>query len=381
MTVYLDNAATTVVDEDIINGMLPFYMENFGNPSSIHSYGNRAAYEISNAKEIIAEKLNITEDEIYFTSGATESNNWALIRAFEIFSNKGKHIITSKIEHDSVLKVCEYLEKERGAQITYIDVNDEGIISIDAVKKAIRSDTIIISTMFVNNEIGTIQPIEEIGNIARENGIFFHVDGVQAINKFEIDLSSLNIDAMSMSGHKIHTPKGIGVLYIRKGIKFKSFIHGGGQQHGRRSGTENVAGIVAMAKAMNKFDLTVNKNIENMRDYLLKGILSRIDGVQINGTMKKRVCNNLNLSFDGCDSEDIILGMDMRGIAVSGGSACEAGAVEASHVLKALGKPYPQVRAAIRFTLSKYNTFDEMDYTIDNLKEVIDNIRKVNGYE
>lgn len=286
MRVYLDNAASTKVDDDVIESMMTFYRENFGNPSSIHSYGTKVAIAIDDAKQKMAESLHTTEDEIYFTSGATESNNWALIRAFELFSANGKHIITSKIEHDSILKVCEYLEKERGAEVTYLDVNEDGLVSVDDVLKAIRKDTIIISIMYVNNEIGTIQPIEEIGKVADKYGIFFHVDGVQALNKFEVDLEKLKVDTMSFSGHKIHAPKGIGLLYIRKGVKFKSFIHGGGQQHGRRSGTENVAGIIAISKAIEKYNSDTVKEIKNKRDYLLEKIVKEIPNIHINGSME-----------------------------------------------------------------------------------------------
>lgn len=377
MKVYLDNAATTKVDDDIAEMYIDYCKDNYGNPSSIHSFGTKAKWEIDEAILSIAEHLGCDEREIFFTSGATESNNWALKRAFDIYNEKGNHIITTKIEHDSILNVCKYLERERGARITYIDVDENGIVNVEDIKKAIMPETIIISVMFVNNEIGTIQPISEISKIAKEKNIFFHCDGVQALNKLDISLDKLNVDTMSFSGHKIHAPKGIGILYINKNIKFKAYLHGGAQQHRRRSGTENVYGIVAMSKAIEKFNIDEVKEIEEKRNYLIDKILQGIEGTKLNGDYKNRVCNNINISFENCDAEEVILGLDMYGIAVSGGSACESGAVDPSHVLLALNIPYSEVRSSIRITLSKYTTYDELDYTYSKLEEVVKKIRQV----
>ncbi len=376
MKVYLDNAASTKVDENIVDAILPYFTDEYANPSSVHTMGNYAEFAIERAKEKIAEKLNILSEEIYFTSGATESNNWAIIRAFELYQNKGKHIIVSKIEHDSILNVCRYLQNERGAEITYIDVDEDGIVDIEQIKNSIRSDTIIVSIMYVNNEIGTIQPIEKIANILDEKQIFFHVDAVQAINKFPVDITGLKVSTLAISGHKLHAPKGIGILYINRNIKFKSFIHGGGQQRNRRSGTENVTGIIGIGEAIYNYKEEISNRIRSNRDYFISKLME-IDGVKLNGSIGNRVCNNINISIEGCDTEDIILGMDMKGVFISGGSACESGAVEPSHVLKALGLKYTEIVSSVRITISKYTTIDEIDYAINALKEVVNNIRQV----
>lgn len=377
--IYLDNAATTKTAPEVVKAMLPYFSESYGNPSSIYGLGAESKKAVTRSREIIAESLHAEGSEIYFTAGGSESDNWALVAAAEAYEKKGKHIITSGIEHHAVLHTCQYLEK-RGYEITYVDVDENGILKLEDLKKAIRPDTILISVMFANNEIGTIQPIKEIGQIARENGILFHTDAVQAYGHIPIDVDEFSIDMLSASGHKFNGPKGVGFLYIRKGVKIRSFLHGGAQERGRRAGTENVPGIVGMGAAVERAFVRLeahSKKERELRDYLIEKIEKEIPYCRLNGDREKRLPNNVNFSFRFIEGESLLIMLDMKGICASSGSACTSGSLDPSHVLLAIGLPHEIAHGSLRLTLSEENTREEMDYVVDAVKEIVDRLRQM----
>lgn len=378
-TIYLDNNATTKTDEEVVKAMMPYLLENYGNPSSIYKIGRENRKAVEESREKIAEILNCKPDEIYFTSGGSESDNTAIRGIAYSYKNKGNHIITSKIEHPAVLETCKQLEKE-GFEVSYIGVDENGIINLEELKNAIKPTTTLITIMFANNEIGTIEPIEEIGKIAKENDIIFHTDAVQAVGSIKIDVKKLNIDSLSLSAHKFYGPKGIGVLYVRKGIKFNKFINGGHQERNKRAGTENVAGIVGLAKAMELAyrDLeNHNKKIKELRDYYVEQIKEKIPYIKINGDMEKRLPGNSNISFRFIEGESLLLNLDLKGICASSGSACTSGSLDPSHVLLAIGLPHEIAHGSLRISIGKYNTKEEIDYVVENLVEVVSRLREM----
>lgn len=375
--IYLDNAATTKTSQEVVDAMLPYFTENYGNASSIYEVGQRSKEAITTAREDIAKVLGAKTEEIYFTAGGSEADNWALKAAFEAYSKKGNHIITTKIEHHAILHTCEYLEK-KGAEITYLDVDENGLVNLDKLQKAIRPETILISIMFANNEIGTIEPVKEIGMIAKEHGVLFHTDAVQAFGQVPIDVDEMNIDMLSSSAHKINGPKGIGFLYIRKGVKIRSFVHGGAQERKRRAGTENVPGIVgygvAAKRAAETMEVRTAKERE-LRDYFIDRVLKEIPYVKLNGDPVKRLPNNINLSFRFVEGESLLIMLDMKGIAASSGSACTSGSLDPSHVLLAIGLPHEIAHGSLRLTLGEDTTKEDLDYTLEQLKEIIGKLR------
>lgn len=370
--VYMDYSATTMVMGEVIKEMKPYFDEFYGNPSSIYSFSMKSKIALDEAKNTIAGILNCKNEEIFFTSGGTESDNWALIGTAMANKNMGKHIITTSIEHHAILNACKFLESQ-GFEVTYLPVDSEGLVSVDDLKKSIRKDTILVSIMTANNEIGTIEPVYEIGKILKEKNIIFHTDAVQAAGHMELDVNSMNVDLMSVSGHKIYAPKGVGILYIRRGTKISNLIYGGQQQRGRRSGTENIPYIVGIAKA---FEI-VNNDLEgevrrqkSLRDIFINEAL-KLPNVKLNGPRdEKRLSNNINLCFNGKDGEGILIKLDMAGISASLGSACSAGAIEASHVLIAMGLSREDAKSSIRFTIGKYTTEEDINYTVNKLKEI-----------
>lgn len=377
--IYLDNAATTKTAPEAVEAMLPYFSGSYGNPSSIYSIGASAKKAVTETRELIASTLGAKSNEIYFTGGGTEADNWALAATAEAYESKGKHIITSKIEHHAILHTCAYLEK-RGFEVTYIDVDENGIIKLEELKAAIRPDTILISVMFANNEIGTVQPIKEIGAVAREHGILFHTDAVQAYAHMPIHVDEMNIDMLSASGHKFHGPKGVGFLYIRTGIKTRSFLHGGQQERGRRAGTENVPGIVGMGKAAELAFAHLEERMEKeteLRDYLMKRIGEEISYCRLNGDAKRRLSNNVNYSFRFIEGESLLICLDRKGICASSGSACTSGSLDPSHVLLAIGLPHEIAHGSLRLTVSEENTIEEMDRTVDAIKEIVDRLRNM----
>lgn len=377
--IYLDNAATTKTRPEVVEAMLPYFTEFYGNPSSIYTFSAKSKEAVTKAREIIADSLGVKSNEIYFTAGGSEADNWALVAAAEAYEAKGKHIITSKIEHHAILHTCEYLEK-RGYEVTYLDVDENGVVKLDELKKAIRPDTILISIMFANNEIGTIEPIKEIGAIAKEHGILFHTDAVQAYGHVPISADEYNIDMLSASGHKINGPKGIGFLYIRKGVKIRSFIHGGAQERRRRAGTENVPGIVGFGKAvqlaMDEMEERTKKEVE-MREYLMEKVLREVPFTRINGSRTSRLPNNINFAFQFIEGESLLIKLDMAGICGSSGSACTSGSLDPSHVLLAIGLPHEIAHGSLRLTLSEENTMEEMDITADKIKKIVAYLREL----
>lgn len=377
--IYLDNAATTQVYPQVLDAMLPFFTEHYGNPSAIYSFANEAKKAVDQSRSTIADLIGANTDEIYFTGGGSESDNWALVATAEAYESKGKHIITSKIEHHAILHTCEYLEK-RGYEITYIDVDEKGTIRLDELEAAIRPDTILISVMAANNEIGTIQPLKEIGAIAKAHGVLFHTDAVQAFAHIPINVDEMNIDMLSASGHKIHGPKGIGIMYIRKGVKIRSFIHGGAQERHRRAGTHNVPGIVGMGKAAELAKANMDKNIKNvseLRDYLIKRVLDEIPYTRLNGHETNRLPNNANFCFRFIEGESMLILLDQNGICGSSGSACTSGSLDPSHVLLAIGLPHEIAHGSLRLTLSEQTTKEDIDYTVDKLKGIIERLRSM----
>lgn len=377
--IYFDNAATTKLDDDVLKEMLPYLKDNYGNPSSIYKLGREARKAIEDSREKIAKVLNCKANEIYFTAGGSESDNTAIKGIAKANKKRGNHIITSKIEHPAVLETCKQLEKE-GFKITYISVDEKGIVDLEELKKSIKPNTILITIMFANNEIGTIQPIEEIGKIAKENNIYFHTDSVQAVGSIKIDVQKLNIDSLSLSGHKFYGPKGVGALYVKTGVPFEKFISGGHQERNKRAGTENVAGIVGIGKAIELAYENLdeyNKKIKELRDYYVKQVEEKIPYIKINGDMEKRLPGNSNISFRFIEGEGLLLNLDLKGICASSGSACTSGSLEPSHVLLAIGLPHEIAHGSLRVSIGKYNTKEEIDYLIENLMEIVTRLREM----
>lgn len=375
--IYLDHAATTAARPEVVEAMLPYFTEKFGNPSSVYTFSQQNKAVITQCRDVIANSLNAKSNEIYFTAGGSESDNWALKATAEAYASKGKHIITTKIEHHAILHTAQYLEK-RGFEVTYLDVDENGIVKLDQLKAAIRPDTILISVMFANNEIGTIEPIKEIGEIAHEHGIIFHTDAVQAYGQVPIDVDEYHIDMLSASGHKLNGPKGIGFLYIRTGLKLRSFIHGGAQERSRRAGTENVTGIVGLAKAVEIAFATMEERTKKetaMRDHLIDRLLAEVPYARLNGHRTKRLPNNVNISFQFIEGESMLIMLDMKGICASSGSACTSGSLDPSHVLLAIGLPHEIAHGSLRMTLGEENTMEEMDYVADQIKEIVTKLR------
>lgn len=370
---YFDNSATTRIKEEVLTEMFPFLSREYGNPSSLYSIGRKSKRAIEEARKRVASLINCNSEEIYFTSCGSESDNTALKGIAYANSNKGKHIITSKIEHPAILHSCQNLEK-KGFEVTYLDVDKNGFVNLQTLENSIRQDTILISVMFANNEIGTIEPIQEIAKIAHKNRIIFHTDAVQACGNIPIDVQKMDIDMLSLSGHKIYAPKGIGALYVKKGIEFERFMDGGHQEKNKRSGTENVAEIVALGKACQ----IAEKNMEQyqnklklLRDYCLEKMKKSFSNIHINGTMEKRLPGNINLSFEGQDATELLYKLDEMGICASGGSACSSGDNSPSHVLTAIGLPSELAKGAIRFTFGDFNTKDDVDYLIAAIAHLI----------
>lgn len=377
--VYLDNAATTKVRPEVVEAMLPYFTEIYGNASAVYDFGQKCKQAIEDARETIGSSIGTRASNIYFTAGGSESDNWALKGVAEVYKDKGKHIITTKIEHHAILHTCTYLEQQ-GYEVTYLDVDADGLVSPEDVKKAIRPDTILISVMFANNEIGTIEPIEEIGAIAHEHGILFHTDAVQAYAQVPIDVEKMHIDLLSASGHKLNGPKGIGFLYIRQGLKLKSFIHGGAQERKRRAGTENVPGIVGLGKAVEIAMATMDERIKKeseLRDYLIARIEDEIPFAKLNGHRVKRLPNNINFCFRFIEGESMLIMLDMAGICGSSGSACTSGSLDPSHVLLAIGLPHEIAHGSLRLTLSDEITKEQLDYVVDHLKEIVAKLRSM----
>ena len=377
--IYLDNAATTKTSEEVVAAMLPYFTEYYGNPSSVYDFASESKKVVSNARRTIAETLGAQENEIYFTAGGSEADNWALKATAEAYQSKGKHIITTKIEHHAILHTAEYLEK-RGFEITYIGVDENGVVKVDELEKAIRPDTILISVMFANNEIGTIQPIKEIGEIAKKHGVLFHTDAVQAYGQLPINVDELHIDMLSSSGHKLNGPKGIGFLYIRKGVKIRSFVHGGAQERKRRAGTENVPGIVGYGKAAEIAAKTMKertaKEIE-LRDHLIDRVLAEVPYTRLNGHRTNRLPNNANFSFQFVEGESLLILLDNNGICASSGSACTSGSLDPSHVLLAIGLPHEIAHGSLRLTLSAETTMEDIDFVVDCIKQIIERLRSM----
>lgn len=376
-TIYLDNAATTAVHPKVLEVMIPYFTEQYGNPSSIYQLGSVGNKAIVAARKTIAGIINAKPEEIYFTAGGSESDNWAIKAALDAYYAKGNHIITTQIEHHAVLTTCEYLEK-KGVSVTYLKVDEYGKISIDELIASIRPDTILISIMFANNEIGTLEPIAEIGRIAKERGILFHTDAVQAFGHLPIDVDALGIDMLSASAHKLHGPKGTGFLYIRKGVKIRSLIHGGQQERGRRAGTENVPGIVGLAKAAELAAETMQARTTKeiaLRDHLIKRVLAEIPFTILNGHPQERLPGNAHFCFRFVEGEALLMMLDSKGICGSSGSACTSGSLDPSHVLLAIGRPHEIAHGSLRLSLSEANTMEELDYVVDSLKEIIARLR------
>ena len=376
---YLDNAATTKTAPEVVEAMLPYFTEHYGNPSSVYELASDSKKAVDDVRAVIAKALGAADNEIYFTAGGTESDNWALKATAEAYRGKGRHIITTKIEHHAILHTAQYLERE-GYEVTYLDVDEYGLVKLDQLKAAIRPDTILISVMFANNEIGTIEPIKEIGQIAKEHGILFHTDAVQAFGKLPIQVDECHIDMLSASGHKLNGPKGIGFLYIRKGVKIRSFIHGGAQERKRRAGTENVPGIVGLGKAV---ELAVanmeerSKKEEELRDYLLERVMKEVPYTRVNGHRTKRLPNNANFSFQFIEGESLLIMLDMEGICASSGSACTSGSLDPSHVLLAIGLPHEIAHGSLRLTLDDQITKEDLDYVVDAIKRIVERLRSM----
>lgn len=377
--IYLDNAATTKAAKEVVDAMLPYFSEYYGNPSTIYGLGAKSKEAVTDAREAIAQSLGAQTNEIYFTAGGSESDNWALKATAEAYEGKGKHIITSKIEHHAILHTCEYLEK-RGFEITYIGVDENGILKLDELRAAIRPDTILISVMFANNEIGTIQPIREIGEIAKEHGILFHTDAVQAYGQLPINVDEYHIDMLSASGHKLNGPKGIGFLYIRKGVKIRSFVHGGGQERSRRAGTENVPGIVGLGAAVKRAVRIMEEKTAKeiaLRDALIERISKEVPYCRLNGDRTRRLPNNVNFSFRFVEGESLLIMLDMEGICASSGSACTSGSLDPSHVLLAIGLPHEIAHGSLRLTLSEETTMEEIDTVVEAVKKIVERLRSM----
>lgn len=377
--IYFDNAATTKLDEEVLNEMIPYLKNNYGNASSIYKLGRESKKAVEESREKIAEILNCEANEIYFTAGGSESDNTVIKGIARANRKRGNHIITSKIEHPAVLETCKQLEKE-GFEVTYLSVNENGIVDLEELKKSIKESTILISIMFANNEIGTIEPIEEIGEIAKEKNIYFHTDAVQAVGSIKIDVQKMNIDSLSISGHKFYGPKGIGALYVRTGVNFEKYISGGHQERNKRAGTENVASIVGMRKALELAYINLdeqNKKIKELRDYYVEQVKDKIPYIKINGDMERRLVGNSNISFRFIEGESLLLNLDLKGICASSGSACTSGSLDPSHVLLAIGLPHEIAHGSLRISIGKYNTKEEVDYLIENLVEIVNRLREM----
>lgn len=377
--IYLDNAATTQVKEEVFEEILPYFRDNYSNPSAVYSFAQKGKEAVDQGRKQAADLIGAKPEEIYFTAGGSESDNWALKATAEAYQSKGKHIITSKIEHHAILHTCEYLEK-KGFEVTYLDVDSEGKIRLDELKDAIREDTILISIMSANNEIGTIQPLYEIGKIAYENKILFHTDAVQAYGHIPINVDEFHIDMLSASGHKLGGPKGIGLLYIRTGVKIKSFIHGGAQERSRRAGTHNTPGIVGLGKAAQLASDHMEESIhyqEKIRDHLIERVLNEIPYSRLNGHPKDRLPGNANFCFRFIEGESMLIMLDQKGICASSGSACTSGSLDPSHVLLAIGLPHEIAHGSLRLSLSEHTTIEEIDYVVDELKNIIEKLRSM----
>jgi cysteine desulfurase len=381
--VYMDHAATTFTKPEVAESMLPFLKEHFGNPSSLYSIGRESKEAIETAREQLAKALGAKHEEIYFTSGGTESDNWAIKGTAFSRREKGKHIITTSIEHHAVLYTCEYLETQ-GFDVTYLPVDEYGLVDPAEVEAAIREDTVLISVMYANNEIGTIEPIEEIGKVAKEHDVLFHTDAVQAIGAVPFDMrhQHKNVDMLSLSSHKFYGPKGIGAFYLKEGTQIDNYMHGGGQERGKRAGTENVAGIVGMGTAIELATANIeehNTKIRKMRDRLLSGILE-IPNCRLNGHPEKRLPGNLNLSFEYIEGESLLLMLDQMGICSSTGSACSSGSLETSHVLKAIGVPPEIAQGSLRLTLGDANSEEDIDYVLGVIPEIVGRLREMSPF-
>lgn len=375
--IYLDNAATTRTAPEVVEAMLPYFTEYYGNASSVYRFGEKSRQAVMGARDTIARAIGAKPEEIYFTAGGSEADNWAIKATAEAYGNRGKHIITSKIEHHAVLHTCEYLEKQ-GYEITYLDVDENGFVSLEQLEAAIRPDTILITIMFANNEIGTIEPVEEIGRIAHAHGVLFHTDAVQAFGQVPINVDELNIDMLSASAHKLNGPKGIGFLYIRKGIQIRSFLHGGAQERKRRAGTENVPGIVGFQKAVELAEGSLKERIKQesiLRDHLIERVEKEIPYARLNGDRTKRLPNNVNFCFRFIEGESLLIKLDMEGICASSGSACTSGSLDPSHVLLAIGLPHEIAHGSLRLTLGADTTKEEIDKTVDVLKKIVAYLR------
>ena len=377
--IYMDNAATTQVYPEVFDAMKPYFTEFYGNPSSIYSFAGNSKKAVEDARKTIADFLGARTEENYFTGGGSESDNWALKATADAYANKGKHIITSKIEHHAILHTCEYLEK-KGFEVTYLDVDENGFVNPADVEKAIRPDTILVSIMTANNEIGTIEPIAEIGKIAKDYGVLFHTDAVQAFGHIPMNVDEMNIDMLSASGHKINGPKGIGIMYIRKGVKIGSFVHGGAQERQRRAGTHNVPGIVGIGKAVELARDNMKERMEyetKLRDHLISRVMEEIPYAKLNGDKVKRLPNNVNVCFRFIEGESMLILLDQNGVCGSSGSACTSGSLDPSHVLLAIGLPHEIAHGSLRLTLSEKNTMEEVDFTVDKLKGIIERLRSM----
>ena len=375
--IYLDNAATTRTAPEVVEAMIPYFSEYYGNPSSIYSLAAESKKAVTEAREAIADSLGTKAQDIYFTAGGSEADNWAIKATAEAYAGKGKHIITSAIEHHAVLHTCAYLEKQ-GYEVTYVGVDENGVLKLEELKAAIRPDTILISVMFANNEIGTIQPIKEIGEIAKERGVLFHTDAVQAYGQLPINVDEYHIDMLSASGHKLNGPKGIGFLYIRKGLKLRSLIHGGAQERSRRAGTENVPGIVGLGAAVSRAMATMRARTDceiELRDYFISEIEAKIPYCRLNGHKTNRLPNNVNFSFEFIEGESLLIMLDMKGICASSGSACTSGSLDPSHVLLAIGLPHEIAHGSLRLTISEETTREEVDFTVNAVAEIVEKLR------
>lgn len=376
--IYLDNAATTPLKKEVLDAMMPYLSNRFGNPSSLYSYGQEAKKAIEEARDKVAAAIGANADEIFFTSGGTESDNWALKGAAYALKDKGNHIITSSVEHHAILHTCQYLESQ-GFEITYLPVDEYGLVDPNELKKVIKDNTILASIMYANNEIGTIEPIQELANVSHEKGVLFHTDAVQAVGNVPIDVKKLDVDMLSMSAHKIYGPKGVGALYIRKGLRIDTLLQGGAQERNRRAGTENVAGIVGFGTAIELITKNIDEHIKKLtrlRDKLIDGIL-KIPYTRLNGHPIKRLPGNVNVSFEFVDGESLILSLDMEGICVSSGSACTAGSIDPSHVLLAIGLPEEIAHGSLRLTIGEENTEEEIDTVINKLPKIVDRLRQM----
>ena len=377
--IYFDHAATTPVRPEVLEAMLPYFTEFYGNPSSIYTFASNSKNAIDDARLKVAKAIHAEANEIYFTSGGTEADNWAILGAAEAYKKKGNHIITTKIEHHAVLHTCEVLEK-RGFEVTYLDVDEDGKIILDQLEKAIRPTTILMTIMFANNEIGTLQEVEKIGQIAKAHNVLFHTDAVQAVGHIPIDVSVMNIDMLSMSGHKLYGPKGVGALYVRKTVKLRAYFHGGAQERNRRGGTENVPAIVGFGKAIELCEAERDQETQRLillRDYAIKQIAERIPHAKLNGHISERLPNNVNFSFRFIEGESLLIMLDMKGICASSGSACTSGSLDPSHVLLAIGLPHEIAHGSLRITLGLSNTKDEIDELVQALESIVKRLREM----